>query len=61
MIYDRIKELAKEKGVTIQQMERDLGLSERNSCKWNDSLPRVSTLKKIADYFNVTIEDLLKE
>lgn len=60
MIYSKIKELAKEKGVTIQQMERDLSLPERNVCKWNDSLPRVDTLKRVADYFGVSIEYFLE-
>lgn len=60
MIYDRIKALAKEKGITISRMENDLGLSERNTCKWNKSLPRVDTLKRIADYLGVPMEELLK-
>lgn len=60
-IYDQVKKLAKEKGVTIQQMEIDLGLSAGNTCKWNDHAPRVVTLRRVADYFEVEIEDLLKD
>lgn len=61
MIYDQIKKLAKEKGVTIQQMEQELHLSAGNTCKWNSTLPRVDTLKKVADYFGVSIEYFLEE
>ena len=60
-IYDKIKILAKGKGVTIQQMEEDLHLSDRNICKWNNVMPRADTLKKVADYFNVTMEYFLDE
>ncbi|WP_270396164.1 helix-turn-helix domain-containing protein [Mediterraneibacter massiliensis] len=59
-IYDKVKILAKKKGVTIQQMEIDLHLSDRNSCKWNSVLPRADTLKKVADYFGVSIEYFLE-
>lgn len=61
MIYEKIKKLAKEKGVTIQQMEQELSLSDRNTCKWNKSLPRLDTLKAVADYFGVSIEYFLEE
>ena len=59
MVYDKIKALAKEKGITIGQLERDLELSERNTCKWNRSLPRVDTLARVAKYLGVSIEELL--
>lgn len=59
-IYDKVKTLAKKKGVTIQQMEIDLHLSDRNTCKWNSVLPRSDTLKKVADYFGVSIEYFLE-
>lgn len=60
MIYDQIKYLAKKKGITIQQMERDLSLPERNTCKWNEVTPGIATLKKVADYFKVPIEYFLE-
>lgn len=59
-IYEKIKVLAEKKGVTIQQMEADLHLSDRNTCKWNSVLPRVDSLKKVADYFGVSIEYFLE-
>jgi len=60
VVYDKIKELAREKGVTIQQMERDLAIPERNACKWNVSMPRADTLMRVAEYFGVPIEYFLK-
>lgn len=59
MVYDKIKALAKEKGITISQLENDLALSERNTCKWKNSLPRVDTLARVAKYLGVSIEELL--
>ena len=56
LVYDKVKELAKEKGVTIQQMEKDLSIAEGHACKWNTSQPKLKTLMKIADYFGVTLD-----
>lgn len=40
----------------------DLGLSTAIATRWkNGSVPRDTTLKKIADYFGVTPEDLLRD
>lgn len=60
MVYEKIKELAKKKGVTISQMENDLSLAKGYSCKWNNITPRLETLQKIADYFGVSIEYFLE-
>ena len=40
----------------------DLGLSKSTFSNWTEeSVPRESTLQKIADYFGISIEDLLSE
>lgn len=40
----------------------DLGFAKSTFSNWtDDSIPRESTLQKIADYFGITIEELLAE
>lgn len=40
----------------------DLGFAKSTFSNWTeDSIPRESTLQKIADYFGITIEELLAE
>lgn len=40
----------------------DLGYSAAIATKWkNGSAPRYTTLDKIADYFGITVEDLLRD
>lgn len=49
-------------GVPPSTVLRKIGLTPAAFSKWNDdSIPRKATLMKIADYFGVTVEDLLKE
>lgn len=54
MFYDRLLELCEHQGISLNKLCRDVGLSHGAPAKWrNGALPRNSTIKKIADYFNV--------
>lgn len=61
MIYDRIKEICKEKSISILSVEQQAGLGNGAISKWNDSSPTVDNLKKVADVIGVTLADLVKE
>ncbi|VPG13850.1 repressor [Streptococcus pneumoniae] len=61
MIYDKIKEIASEKGISIYRIEKDLDLGNGAISKWNNSSPSATTLNSIANYLNVRIEQLLEE
>ncbi len=59
MIYDNVKRICGQKGITISQMEKDLGFPRSSVCKWNDNEPGVTKVQKTADYLGTTIEELL--
>ena len=61
MLYDKIKEVAKAKSLSIYRIERDLGFSNGSLRKWNNSIPSATSLKKVANYLNVTSDELLEE
>lgn len=61
MIYDKIKEIASEKGISIYRIEKDLDLGNGTISKWNISSPSATTLNSIANYLNVRLEQLLEE
>ena len=60
-IYEKIKALCIEKGVTIASVERDAGVGNGVIDDWRTSNPRVDTLKKVADALGVSVADLLAE
>lgn len=60
-VYDSICKIAKQKKVSINSIEKETGLAIGSICKWNKVSPTVKSLKKVADYLGVKIEDLLKE
>lgn len=61
MLYDKIKIIAEQKNISIYRIEKDLDLSNGSIRKWNSSIPLSQTLKKVADYLNVSIDKLMEE
>lgn len=55
----KIEALAKQKGVSIQKAEKEAGLGNGTIGKWKNASPRVDKLKKLSDYFGVSIEELI--
>lgn len=60
VLFDNIKKLCEETGVSIWRLERDLGFSNRSISKWNETDPGIRKVQKVANYLGVAIEDLLK-
>lgn len=58
-IYERLKELCQIKGIAISKMEEDLCIPKGNSNKWRTSRPRVETVMKLAEYFDVSPDYIL--
>lgn len=58
-IYQRIKDLANERHVSIAQVERDLGLSNGSMAKWDAHSPKSENLKSVANYFSVSTDFIL--
>lgn len=60
-MLSHIKTLCCEKGITIRQLERDLGFGNGTIRGWGNSDPGISKLKAVADYFGVTVDELLND
>lgn len=57
-IYERIKDLAKGK-ISINNLEKELGISRGSLCKIDKNKPTSEKLQKIADFFDVSTDYLL--
>ena len=60
MIFERIKELCRKNNISIYKLENEMGFSHTTISKWEKVSPRVSNLKKVADYFGVTVDFLIR-
>lgn len=62
MFYDNVRELCIKHNINITQLAKELGISTALPTAWKKgAVPRMSTVKKIADYFAVSSEYLLRE
>lgn len=60
ILYQRIKKLCSKKGISVSKLETDLGFGNSTINKWGkNSSPSVDKIRKIADYFNVSVDYLL--
>ena len=57
--FERIKELAKSRGITLGSLEEKLGLSRNSIYTIKSKKPSAERLQLIADYFNVSTDYLL--
>lgn len=63
MIYENVKRLCEQHHVSIFELERSCGIANGAIGKWQErtSSPRVLTLQKIANYFGVSVDELIAE
>ena len=60
MFYEIVNNLCKERKTTITRMAEDIGLSNAAPTSWRKgSVPKLSTLDKISQYFGVSTDYLL--
>lgn len=56
---ERIKSLCKEYGISMNKLEETLGFGKGYISKLGNSTPNTTKIKKIADYFGVTVDYLM--
>ncbi len=62
MFYENYLELCSKKGKSKTAVAKEIGLVSKSVTGWkNGAIPRNGTLKKLADYFGITVEELMKE
>ena len=60
-LYERISEVAKDKGYSINRLEKELGWARSSINKFNKNKPSYSKLQEIADLLGVSIDYLTAE
>lgn len=57
--FERIKELAKKQGKSLNKVEEDLGYGKNVLYRLKNTNPSADRLEEIADYFDVSVDYLL--
>lgn len=59
-MYSTIKVIAKERGISIRQIEHMLGISQGSICKWDKVNPSCDKVVGVARILGVTVEDIVR-
>lgn len=59
MILDNVKRLCREHGTNITELEKAVGIGTGSIYKWGKSSPSVNAVKLVADFFGVTVDEML--
>lgn len=58
-LYEQIRETAKEKGYSINRLEKELGFARSSINKFNKNTPSMDKIQQIADLLGVSVDYLL--
>lgn len=61
MLLKNVKRLCDQNGISIWSLEKAIDAGNGTIGKWENSSPRVETVKRVADYFGVTVDELLSD
>ena len=59
VVYDRVRHLCEKHNVSISRVENSVGFGNSTISKWESSSPSVEKLRKVADYFDVSVDYLM--
>lgn len=59
-LADKVSELCRNAGTSMNALEKTIGLGKGTICRWNDIMPSIDKVEKVADYFGVSIDYLLE-
>lgn len=57
-LYEQIRNVAKEKGYSVNKLEQELGFARSSINKFNKNKPSVDKLQQIADFLGVSLDYL---
>lgn len=58
-MYSTIKKIAKSKGMSVSEVERNAKLGRSSICKWDTSSPTLDSLEKVASAMDIDVTDLI--
>lgn len=63
VLFENVSRLCEERNITFAALEREIGLGNGSIWKWGNRTksPNVIAVKRVADYFGVTVDDLLAD
>lgn len=60
-LYEKIKRIAKDKGISVREVERRCGFAYGTLQRWNRISPTVANVLKVSRVLNVTMDELMDD
>lgn len=61
MLLNNIRALCAERHISISALEIEVQLGKNTVYRWGALFPSVDKVQRVADYFGVTVDELLKD
>lgn len=58
-LYERVKDIASEKGYSINKLEKELGFPRSSISKFNKNKPSMDKIKQVADFLGVSTDSII--
>ena len=58
-IVDNIKAVCADRGITVTELERRIGISDNGIYKWKTNSPSIDKVRRVSEVLNVPIERLI--
>lgn len=60
-LVDKIKKLCEERNMSVPTLEKEFGFGYGSIYRWDTNTPSIDRVQKVADYFGVSIDSLVRE
>lgn len=61
MLFEKVTMLCQDKNISIAKLERECEMGNGTVRGWKTSSPSIENLKKVADYFGITVDELISD
>jgi len=61
LLFENIRAKCRERGISLPELEQAVHIGNGVIARWAVSNPRIDNVKKVADYFGCTVDELLKK
>lgn len=59
ILYEKIKKLCESRNISVTFLESEIGFARSSICKWDVNSPSVTRIKAVADYFGISVDELI--
>lgn len=61
LIFENISRLCRNRNISVAALEKALGFGNATIGRWKTSSPSIDKLKKVADFFSVSVDELIAD